>query len=282
MLGSGVWAGIFTPDFAYARTDLKGAKLGEELSRIGFKGDVPASFDANKLSAHFEVHIEQGPILEAENKPIGVVTGVQAMSWLNVELRGKEQHCGTTPMDRRHDTLLTAAKMIVAINGAAIETPGGLASVAVINSTPQSINTMASHVQFNIDIRAVEDPLLALLEEKVKTACVFIADEAGVEIEVYDKFWTSPRTKFNEVAVGMIRKSAEESGYAFREIQSGAGHDSVYTSKKVPTAMIFIRCKDGVSHNPAEFSLPEDIQAGAQVLLGAVLRYDAYLKSSSS
>lgn len=151
---------------------------------------------------------------------------ILAMSWINVELRGKELHCGTTPMDRRHDTLLTAAKIIVAINAAAVETPGGLASVAVINSTPQSINTMASHVQFNIDIRAVEDRLLALLEEKVKIACALIADEAGVDIEVYDKFWTSPKTTFNEVAVDMVRKSAEEGGYSYREIQSGAGHDS--------------------------------------------------------
>ena len=149
------------------------------------------------------------------------------MSWLSVELRGKEQHCGTTPMDRRHDTLLTAAKMIVAINQAALDTPGGLASVAVINSTPQSINTLASHVQFNIDIRAIDDPLLAKLEEKVKAACEGIAAEMGVKIEVYDKFWTSPRTKFDEVCVDMVRQSATESGYSFREIQSGAGHDSL-------------------------------------------------------
>lgn len=158
-----------------------------------------------------------------------------AMSWINVELRGKELHCGTTPMDRRQDTLLTAAKIIVAINAAAVETPGGLATVAVINSTPQSINTMASHVQFNIDIRAVEDRLLALLEEKVKISCALIADEAGVDIEVYDKFWTSPKTTFNEVSVDMVRKSAEEGGFSYREIQSGAGHDS-------SVAQLFLYC----------------------------------------
>ncbi|KAI5122147.1 hypothetical protein M0805_000794 [Coniferiporia weirii] len=281
MMCSGVWAGIFTSEWAYSRTDLKGAKFGEELERIGFKGDIPASYDANKLSAHFEVHIEQGPILQTENKPVGVVVGVQAMSWFNVELRGREQHCGTTPMNARADTLLTAAQMIVAINAIAVETPGGLASVAVINSTPQAINTLAAHVQFNIDVRARDDALLAVLGEEITVRCAEIATAAQVKIEVWDRFWTSPRTMFDATMVDMVRQSATGGGFGFEEIQSGAGHDSVYTAKKVPTAMIFIRCKDGISHNPAEYSTPEDIAAGAEVLLGAVIRYDAHLASQN-
>ncbi|EKM51079.1 uncharacterized protein PHACADRAFT_151612 [Phanerochaete carnosa HHB-10118-sp] len=279
MLGSGVWAGKFSPEYAYERTDLKGVKLGDELERIGFKGNVPASREANPLSAHYEVHIEQGPVLEAENKPIGVVTGVQAISWFNVELRGREQHCGTTPMDRRADTLLTAAQMIVAINGIALSIPGSLASVAVINSTPQSINTLASVVQFNIDARAKDDETLARLEAALEKKCHEISKEAGVEIRTWDRFWNAKRTVFNERMVGFVRETATENGFGNRDIQSGAGHDSVYTASRVPTSMIFIRCKGGISHNPAEYSSSEDIAAGAQVLLGATLKYDAYLKS---
>ncbi|KAL5508550.1 hypothetical protein ACEPAH_6169 [Sanghuangporus vaninii] len=279
MLCSGVWAGKFSKEYAYDRVDLKGKKFGDELERIGFKGDTPASYEMNKLSAHYEVHIEQGPILETEDKPIGVVTGVQAISWFNVELRGREQHCGTTPMDKRADTLLTAAKMIVAINSIALRTPGGFASVAVINSSPQSINTLASSVQFNIDVRAKDDETLASLESELEKACWEIADDASVEMRVWERFWNARRTVFDERCVGFVREAVQEAGLGWREIQSGAGHDSVYTASRVPTSMIFVRCKDGISHNPAEYASPEDIAAGATVLLGAVLRHDAYLAS---
>ena len=264
MLGSGVWAGKFTPEYAcvmslvdyglsktlkmndrYGRTDLRGTKLGDELKRIGFKGDTPASYEANPLSAHYEVHIEQGPVLEAENKPIGVVTGVQGMcprsvylihvltyssctaiSWFNIELRGREQHCGTTPMDRRADTLLAAAHMIVGINGVALSIPGALASVAVISSTPQSINTLASSVQFNIDARARDDETLAKLEVELEKKCREISKETGVEIKVWDRFWNAKRTVFDERMVGFVKEAADENGFGNRDIQSGAGHDS--------------------------------------------------------
>ena len=149
-----------------------------------------------------------------------------AISWFNVILRGREQHCGTTPMDKRADTLLTAAKMIVKINEAALSLPGALASVAVINSSPQSVNTLASTVQFNIDARASSDALLAGLEVKLKEVCTAIAREADVKIEVWDRFWNAPQTIFNETMVQFVRESAEENGFAYRELQSGAGHDS--------------------------------------------------------
>lgn len=149
-----------------------------------------------------------------------------AMNWYDVELRGREQHCGTTPMNLRADTLLCAAQMIVKINEVALSTPGGLASVAVINSTPQSINTLAGRVQFNVDVRALDDALLAELERKIEVACAPVADAAGVKIVKWEKFWSSPKTTFDATAVDMIRQSAKESGYGFRELQSGAGHDS--------------------------------------------------------
>lgn len=151
---------------------------------------------------------------------------LEAMNWYNVELRGREQHCGTTPMNMRADTLLCAAQMIVKINEVALNTPGGLASVAVINSTPQSINTLAGRVQFNIDLRAEDDKLLAELEQKVQNVCQHTAGLHGVAIETWDKFWTSPKTTFDPTAVNMVRESAKNEFGSFKELQSGAGHDS--------------------------------------------------------
>ena len=226
-------------------------KFGDELKRIHFLGETEASYKVNPLSAHFEVHIEQGPVLQTENCPVGVVTGVQgalsllervnmspdtdhdfskniAMSWYNVVLRGREQHCGTTPMTMRGDTLLSAARMITAINTAALSTPNSVASVAVLNSTPQSINTLSGRVQFNIDVRAYDDDVLEEIEKKIKIACEEVAKLEGgaVRIETWDRFWTSKRVVFNEDAVAAVRKAAEGSGFGFREMQSGAGHDS--------------------------------------------------------
>lgn len=148
------------------------------------------------------------------------------MSWFNVELRGREQHCGTTPMDARADTLLAAAKMIVAINEAALSIPGSLASVAVINSTPQSINTLASRVQFNIDARAKDDSILASLESRLKEVCDGVSTQTGVRIDTWDRFWNSPKITFDKTMVDTVRSSAKDSGFAYRELQSGAGHDS--------------------------------------------------------
>jgi len=214
--------------------------------------------------------------------PVGIVTGAQAINWYNIELRGREQHCGTTPMKMRADTLLCFAKMTVRINEIALETPGALATVAVVNSTPQSVNTIAGLVQFSIDARAKDDTTLAVLDEKIRVACQQIAEHAGVAIKTWDRYLNCPETKFDPNAVGMVKQAVKGAGYASCELQSGAGHDSVYTARKIPTAMIFIRCKAGISHNPAEYSSPEDIEAGAQVLLGAVLRYDAYCKIVST
>ncbi|KZT36324.1 putative N-carbamoyl-L-amino acid hydrolase [Sistotremastrum suecicum HHB10207 ss-3] len=282
MLSSGVWAGAFELGWAHERKDLNGVGLKEELQRIDFLGDAPCDYQKNPLSAHFEVHIEQGPILEQKDLSVGVVTGVQAINWYSIELRGREQHCGTTPMNSRADTLLCAAKMIVKVNEVAHTVPGALASVAVINSTPQAINTLAGRVQFNIDARAPSDERLAFLDEELERELRHVASQEGVKVEKWDKFWNSPRTVFDRTAVDAVRKSAKDSGFEYVEIQSGAGHDSVYTARRCPTAMIFIRCKGGISHNPAEYSTSEDIQAGAQTLLGAVLHYDQLLSAQGN
>lgn len=260
MLASGVWGGAFTTEWAQARADHDGATIGQELKRIGFLGDVPCSYDASPLSAHFELHIEQGPILDASEEAVGVVKGVQSMRWYSLELVGREAHTGTTPMDRRSDALLGAAKMIVETNRVATE--GELAerqtraTIAVIESGPQSINTIAGHVKLNLDIRSPSDDDVEAAEQQCRRRFEAICEEHGLTMKM-ECFWTSPAIHFNPAMVQCVRESAAEIGCK-QELVSGAGHDSVYTSRKVPTAMVFARCRDGVSHNPAEYSRPEE------------------------
>lgn len=260
MLCSGVWGGAFTTEYAHARTDLDGCTLRQELERIGYLGETPCSFEANPLSAHFEVHIEQGPMLVADDSPVGIVKGVQSIRWYHVDVVGREAHTGTTPMDCRSDALLGAAKMIVATNRIVTQgelaARGARATIAVVQSQPQSINTIAGKVRLGLDIRAPADADVETVEALCRADFAQICEEHGLSMNV-DRFWTSPALNFDHTMVQCVRESAHSLG-CHLEIVSGAGHDSVYTSKKVPTAMIFVRCRDGVSHNPAEYSRPEE------------------------
>ncbi|RFU33174.1 hypothetical protein B7463_g3201, partial [Scytalidium lignicola] len=284
MLCSGVWGGAFTVDYAHSRKDAEGKTLKEELQRIGFLGATPCSFEANPLLAHFEVHIEQGPVLDQAESATAVVRGVQSMRWYNVGIVGREAHTGTTPMDRRSDALLGAAKMIVETNR--FVTTGDLAArqaratIAVINSLPQSINTISGHVELGLDIRAPTDGDVELVEKLCHDRFNEICAEHGLQM-TFDNFWVSPAISFDQTMVSCVRDSAKSIGCEM-ELVSGAGHDSVYTRRKVPTAMIFVRCRDGISHNPAEYSRPEDCASGAQVLLGAYLRYDDHIRRTSA
>ncbi|KAF2804087.1 putative N-carbamoyl-L-amino acid hydrolase [Mytilinidion resinicola] len=284
MLCSGVWGGAFTTEYGHSRTDPEGRTLKAELERIGYLGETECSFQANPLTAHFEVHIEQGPVLDQAEEAAAVVKGVQSIRWYNLGLVGREAHTGTTPMDRRSDALLGAAKMIVETNRFVTEgeiaARGGRATIAVINSSPQSINTIAGHVDFGLDIRAPADSDVELIEAMCRKRFAEICDEIGLEM-TFDNFWVSTAVNFDPTMIECVRSSAREIG-CMTELVSGAGHDSVYTNKKVPTAMIFVRCRDGVSHNPAEYTRPEDCAAGAQVLLGAYLRYDDYLRRAAA
>lgn len=264
MLASGVWGGAFTTAYGHARTDADGVTLKEALAQIGFLGDVPCAYEANPLSAHFEVHIEQGPILDAAASAVGTVVGVQSIRWYHVDVVGREAHTGTTPMGRRSDALLGAAKMVVATNrvvtdaeeGSGLSQRGARATIAVINSSPQSINTIAGKVRMGLDIRAPADADVEAVEKLCRARFQEIAEEHGLTVAV-DGFWTSPALHFDPSMVQCVRDSARSIGCEM-ELVSGAGHDSVYTSLKVPTAMIFVRCRDGVSHNPAEYSRPEE------------------------
>lgn len=272
MLASGVFAGVFTRDYADSRKDREGKSFGEELDRIGYRGTEKAG--DHKLGAFFELHIEQGPILEDEEKVIGVVTGVQGMRWYEVTVTGFESHAGTTPMHLRRDALVGASRMVEAINKVALDHPPlAVSTVGLMEVRPNSRNILPGEVFFTIDLRHPEDEVVAAMETEVKAALERIAGELKLEIKV-EQVWDSPAVKFDAACVEAVRTAASENEYSHREIVSGAGHDAAYMARVVPTAMIFIPCEKGISHNEIEKAEYEHVAAGANVLLRAVLEYD--------
>ena len=228
MLGSGVWAEQFTTEYGHSRTDLAGISLGDELKRIGYVGSEAASYKTNPILAHFEVHIEQGPILDQAQLPAAVVRGVQSMRWYNLRVVGREAHTGSTPMDRRSDALLGCAKMIVEANRIAttgeLAERGARATIAVINSSPQSINTIAGDVQMNLDVRSPFDEDVIEIERQCRENFEKISKEHGLTL-TFETIWTSPAVNFNETMKQCVRSSALELGCTL-ELTSGAGHDS--------------------------------------------------------
>jgi beta-ureidopropionase / N-carbamoyl-L-amino-acid hydrolase len=272
MLASGVFAGVFTRDYADSRKDREGKSFGEELDRIGYRGTEKAG--DHKLGAFFELHIEQGPILEDEEKVIGVVTGVQGMRWYEVTVTGFESHAGTTPMHLRRDALVGASRMVDAINKVALDhSPLAVSTVGLMEVRPNSRNILPGEVFFTIDLRHPEDEVVTAMETEVKVAIERIAGELKLEIAV-EQVWDSPAVKFDPACVNAVRTAAAENEYSHREIVSGAGHDAAYMARVVPTAMIFIPCEKGISHNEIEKAEYEHVAAGANVLLRAVLEYD--------
>jgi beta-ureidopropionase / N-carbamoyl-L-amino-acid hydrolase len=271
MLCSGVYAGVFTPEFAYSREDRQGIKLGDELERIGYKGKHKAG--AIKFGSMFELHIEQGPILEAENKMIGVVTGVQGMRWYEVTVRGQESHTGATPMGLRKNALLGASRMIEAIHQVGMKHLPGVASVGLIENRPNSRNVVPGEVFFTVDLRHPDERELDKMEREYQEALPRIAAELKLELEE-KRIWNSPAVKFAPNLIECVRNGAAKAGYSSREMASGAGHDAAYINRVTPTTMIFVPCLGGISHNEAESSTLEECGAGTQVLLNAVLAHD--------
>jgi beta-ureidopropionase / N-carbamoyl-L-amino-acid hydrolase len=271
MLCSGVYAGVFTPEYAYSREDREGRRFGDELARIGYKGD--AAPGSQKFQAMFELHIEQGPILEAEGKMIGVVTGVQGMRWYEVTVKGQEAHTGSTPMTMRKNALLGAARMIEAINQVGMSHLPGVASVGLIENRPNSRNVVPGEVFFSVDLRHPDETALDQMEKEYQGALPGIATKLGLEIEE-KRIWKSPAVKFAPELIQCVREGAEQAGYSMREMPAGAGHDSAYISRVVPTTMIFVPCAGGLSHNEAESTSFDECAAGSQVLLNAILEYD--------
>ncbi|MBV9757212.1 MAG: Zn-dependent hydrolase, partial [Alphaproteobacteria bacterium] len=255
MLSSGVFAGVFTREYAYSREDRAGKKFGEELERIGYKG--PERCGARKFAAMFELHIEQGPILEAEEKAIGIVTGVQGMRWYEVNVTGEESHAGSTPMPIRKDALLAAARMIEAVNAAALAHPPlAVTTVGLIESRPNSRNVIPGSVFFTIDVRHPDDALIGTIESELESALRRVAAQSRVAVAI-ERVWESSAVHFDRNNIAAVRDAAAALGYPSREIVSGPGHDSAYVARVEPTSMIFVPCEKGISHNELERIEPE-------------------------
>jgi beta-ureidopropionase / N-carbamoyl-L-amino-acid hydrolase len=275
MLASGVFAGAFTPEYAYARTDRDGKTFGEELQRIGYRGSEPAG--AHKLSALFELHIEQGPILEAEGRMIGIVAGAQGMRWYEVTVTGQEAHTGATPMRLRKNALLGAARLVDRIDAIAREhAPDAVGTVGLIENRPNSRNVVPGEVFFTVDFRHPDESVLDAMQTKLRAAFGDILHPLGLSC-TEARIWDSAPVKFAPELIECVRLGAEKAGFSTRDMISGAGHDSCYVARVAPTAMIFVPCAGGISHNEAEYTSPAQCAAGAQVLLNAVLEFDRRL-----
>lgn len=268
MVASGVFAEVFTLDYGLSRADLDGKTMGEELERIGYAGDEPMG---KPVKAFFELHIEQGPILENEDKTIGVVTDAQGQRWYECTFVGQEAHAGPTPMATRRDALVGTARVIEAVNRIGLEhAPLACATVGLVEVFPNSRNTIPGRVFFAIDFRHPDADTLAAMDEKIRAVVAEVAEELKLETE-FEQIWHSPPVHFDPDCVAAVRGAADELGYAHRDIVSGAGHDACYISRVAPTSMVFIPCADGISHNEIESATPEHVAAGCQVLLQAML-----------
>jgi len=268
MVGSGAFAGVFDLDYAHGRADPEGRTIGEELARIGYRGE---GCGGRPVAGYFEAHIEQGPILEAEEKTIGVVTGAQGQRWYEITLTGQEAHAGPTPMARRHDALVGAAAVVTAVNRIGHDfQPSACATVGMMEVRPNSRNVIPGAVFLTVDFRHPDDTRLAEMDAALRRA-VDQATEAQGLVAAVEMIWSFPATGFDPDCVAAVRDGAERAGFGHRDIVSGAGHDAIYLAGVAPTAMIFVPCKDGISHNEIESATPEDLAAGCEVLLHAVL-----------
>jgi len=269
MLASGVFAGVIDQDFAYARTDADGLKFGDELARIGFKGSEKAG--SRKLRAYFELHIEQGPILEAEGKEIGVVSHGQGLWWLQVTLTGREAHTGSTPMPLRRNAGLGMARITDLVHRIAMENqPSAVGAIGHCEVYPNSRNVIPGKVVFTIDFRSPDQATLDGMKAKLEAEAPKIAEELGLGIEIEVAGHFDPVT-FDADCVTAVRDAAERLGYAHRDIVSGAGHDACWINRVAPTAMVMCPCVDGLSHNEDENITKEWATAGADVLFHAAL-----------
>lgn len=270
MMGSGVYANVFTLEETLDKVDRDGTRLGDELTRIGYAGETGFA-DEYKLAAYIETHIEQGPILEAEDKTVGIVTAAQGIRSYQVRIIGQEVHAGPTPMELRKDALIPAAEIALEVNKLANGIPLAKGTVGEMRVLPGSRNITPSDVFFTIDLRHEDADVLEQMHVAVERFYAE-AQERHPQCEFsWEDCWLSPVVPFDETVIAASRKAVEALGYSWRNIVSGAGHDACYVAKMAPTAMIFIPCKDGISHNEEESATPEDIEAGCNVLLNALI-----------
>ena len=269
MIGSGVLAGEFTLEYGYAAADKSGKTIGDELRRIGYAGDRPCK--AFPIHAAFEAHIEQGPILEANDKTIGIVTGVQGMRWYDVVLTGEPVHAGPTPMDMRKDPFRALHSIVADLYEMADRyAPQARVTFGDIKAEPGARNTVPERLILAVDLRHPNEETLEKMESEFRAIVEQSAAQAAVEGTVRVE-WQSRAVAFDDECVNAVRTAAQTLEYPSLEIVSGAGHDSVYLSRIAATAMIFVPCAGGISHNEAESAEPADLAAGANTLLHAVL-----------
>ena len=269
MVGSGVYAGVFTLEYGHSRTDQQGKTMGEELERIGYLGSEPMG--NRPVHAFFETHIEQGPILEHEGQTIGVVTDAQGQRWYELVLTGQESHAGPTPMGVRRDALLGAAKVVQLVNEIGLKhAPVAVSTVGMLNVHPNSRNVIPGKVFLTVDFRCPDNAELTQMDAELKAGVAKIAAAGKLERDLKQIFQYDC-VHFDESCVEMVRAGAKRLGYTTRDIVSGAGHDACYMSTVTPTAMVFVPCIGGISHNEIEDAKPEWIEAGGNVLFQAML-----------
>ena len=269
MLSSGVFGGMHTLDWAYNREDSEGKTFGDELVRIGWKGEEEVG--VRKMHAFFELHIEQGPILEAENKDIGVVTHGQGLSWTQITVTGKDSHTGSTPMPMRRNAGLGMARILEKVEEIALShAPHAVGAAGHIDVYPNSRNVIPGKVIFTVDMRSPELSVIADMENRLMSESKNICENLGLEVE-FEKVGGFDPVKFDEQCVSAVRDASEKLGYSHMNLISGAGHDACWINRVAPTAMIMCPCVDGLSHNEAEEISKKWATAGADVLLHAVL-----------
>ena len=269
MLASGVFAGLHTQDYAYDRTDMDGKRFGDELARIGWVGDEVVG--ARKIHAMFELHIEQGPILEAEGKEIGVVTHGQGLWWLEITLTGRDAHTGSTPMNMRVNAGLGMARITERVHQIAMShQPGAVGAVGQVKVFPNSRNVIPGRVVFTVDIRSPDQAKLDAMRAEVDRAAHAVAAELGLGCAIEPVGHFDPVT-FDPGLVKTVRAAADRLGYSHMDIISGAGHDACWINRVAPTVMIMCPCVGGLSHNEAEEITPVWAAKGTDVLFHAVV-----------
>ena len=269
MMGSGVFAKAFTLEHAYAATDTEGKSVKGELERIGYIGDQEPG--DHPIGAYFETHIEQGPVLEDNDVTIGVVSGVLGIRWFDCTVTGMEAHAGPTPMGLRKDAMLAATRIMQDVVAAAHRhPPHGRGTVGMVQVFPNSRNVIPGRVKFSIDLRNATDALVDQMADEVKAFAAKVGQEHGVDVKI-EMVSSYNAIQFHENCVDAVGRAAKKLGYSNMPAVSGAGHDAVYMAKLAPSGMIFIPCKDGISHNEIEDAKPEHITAGCNVLLHAML-----------
>lgn len=269
MMASGAYVGDFTVEHVLSCKDADGITVGEALDKIGYRGSEKSG--ARKLGAFVELHIEQGPLLEAEGKTIGVVNHGQGVAWYDGYITGFESHAGTTPMPLRRDALSTLAEIALAVERLTLARgPNAVATIGEAVIKNPSRNVIPGELKFTLDLRSADADIIATLDREIRAAITNIAAKRKVEVR-FERIWHKPPTHFDPKIADAVEQATKDQGYSYRRIVSGAGHDACNLNNVMPTAMIFVPCKDGVSHNELEDATQADCAAGGNVLLHTIL-----------